>query len=72
MRNVAEKLLIYAVGRGTEYYDQPVIRQIVRDAAADDYRFSSLVMGVVASEPFLMRATEGLADGTVATAEAHD
>ena len=72
VRNVAEKLLIYAVGRGTEYYDQPVIRQIVREAAANDYRFSSLVLGVVASEPFLRRATEGLADGTVATAEAHE
>jgi hypothetical protein len=70
VRNVAEKLLIYAVGRGTEYYDQPVIRRIVRDAAAGDYRFSSLVLGVVNSEPFLKRATEGLAGGTVATADA--
>jgi hypothetical protein len=72
VRNIAEKLLIYAVGRGTEYYDQPVIRQIVRGAAANDYRFSSLVLGVVTSEPFLKRATESLADGTVATAEAHE
>jgi hypothetical protein len=72
VRNVAEKMLIYAVGRGTEYYDQPVIRQIVRDAAANDYRFSSLVLGVVNSEPFLKRATESLADGTIATAEAHE
>ena len=58
VRNVAEKLLIYAVGRGTEYYDQPVIRRIVRNAAAEDYRFSSLVLGVVMSEPFL-RARDG-------------
>jgi hypothetical protein len=72
VHNIAEKLLIYAVGRGTEYYDQPVIRQIVRGAAANDYRFSSLVLGVVTSEPFLKRATESLADGTVATAEAHE
>jgi hypothetical protein len=72
VRNIAEKMLIYAVGRGTEYYDQPVIRRIVRDAAANDYRFSSLVLGVVNSEPFLQRATESLAEGTVATADAHD
>ena len=71
VRNVAEKLLIYAVGRGTEYYDQPVIRQIVRNAAAEDYRFSSLVLGVVTSEPFLKRATENLADGAVAV-ELHE
>ena len=71
VRNVAEKLLIYAVGRGTEYYDQPVIRQIVRNAAAEDYRFSSLVLGVVTSEPFLKRATESLADGAVAV-ELHE
>ena len=71
VRNVAEKLLIYAVGRGTEYYDQPVVRQIVRNAAAEDYRFSSLVLGVVMSEPFLKRATESLADGAVAV-ELHE
>ena len=71
VRNVAEKMLIYAVGRGTEYYDQPVIRQIVRNAAAEDYRFSSLVLGVAMSEPFLKRATESLADGAVAV-ELHE
>ncbi len=69
VRNVAEKMLIYAIGRGTEYYDQPVVRQIVRDAAANDYRFSSIVLGVVQSRPFLMRAPEGLGTGSV-TAEA--
>jgi hypothetical protein len=57
--------MIYAVGRGLEYYDQPVIRDIVRNAAAADYRFSSLVLGVVTSGPFRQRATEGLADGAV-------
>jgi hypothetical protein len=72
VRNVAEKLMIYAVGRGTEYYDQPVIRQIARNAAADDYRFSSLVLGVVRSEPFLKRATESMVDGAVTTAELHE
>jgi len=71
VRNITEKMLIYAVGRGTEYYDQPVIRQIVRDAAPDQYRFSSIVLGVVNSEPFLMRSPESLANGTV-TAELRD
>jgi hypothetical protein len=53
---VVEKLLTYALGRGIEYYDQPAVRVIVRDAARNDYRFSSgLIMGVVRSVPFQMR-----------------
>jgi hypothetical protein len=63
VRNMTEKLLTYALGRGTEYYDQPVIRSIVRHAAANDYRFSRLVMGIVGSAAFQMRASEKLADG---------
>jgi uncharacterized protein DUF1592/uncharacterized protein DUF1588/uncharacterized protein DUF1587/uncharacterized protein DUF1585/uncharacterized protein DUF1595/cytochrome c len=55
---LTEKLLTYALGRGVEYYDQPAVRAIVRDAAADDYRFSSLVAGVVRSAPFRMRKSE--------------
>jgi len=47
-----EKLLTYALGRTVEYYDMPEVRQIIRDAAEDDYRFSSLVLGVVRSLPF--------------------
>jgi mono/diheme cytochrome c family protein len=54
VRVIAEKLMIYALGRGTEYYDMPVIRSIVRDAERNNYRFSSLVLGVVRSEPFQM------------------
>jgi hypothetical protein len=54
VRVVTEKLLIYALGRGTEYYDMPVVRSIVRDAERDRYRFSSLVLGVVRSAPFQM------------------
>ena len=45
---MTEKLLTYALGRGVEYEDMPLVRSIVRDAAEDDYRFSSLVMGIVA------------------------
>jgi hypothetical protein len=52
---MTEKLLIYALGRGTEYYDLPTVRAIVRDAAANDYRFSSLILGVVKSLPFQQR-----------------
>jgi mono/diheme cytochrome c family protein len=52
---MSEKLLTFATGRGIEYYDGPAIRKIVRDAGAQDYRFSSLVMGVVNSMPFRMR-----------------
>jgi hypothetical protein len=50
-----EKLSIYALGRGIEYYDMPAIRAIVRSAEQDDFRFSSLVYGIVTSAPFQMR-----------------
>ncbi len=52
---VTEKLLTYALGRGVEYYDHPWIRRIVRQAEADDYRWSSLILGIVESTPFQMR-----------------
>ena len=52
---VVEKLLTYALGRGVEYYDAPAIRSIVREAARNDFRFSSLITGVVRSLPFQMR-----------------
>ncbi len=55
---VTEKLLIYALGRGLEYYDRPAIRAIVRDAASDDFRWSSLLTGVAKSLPFQMRRSE--------------
>jgi mono/diheme cytochrome c family protein len=51
-RVVAEKLLTYALGRGVEHDDMPVVRAIVRGAEGAQYRFSSLVLGIVASEPF--------------------
>ena len=53
--DVAERLLTYALGRGVEYYDGPAIRAIVRQAAIKDYKFSSLVIGIVNSTPFQMR-----------------
>ena len=55
---LTDKLLTYALGRGMEYTDAPVIRQIVRDAAHSDYRFSSLILGVAKSTPFQMRRSQ--------------
>ncbi len=57
---LTEKMLTYALGRGLEYYDAPSVRAILRGAARDDYRFSSLIVGVVQSAPFKMRKAEGL------------
>jgi mono/diheme cytochrome c family protein len=51
----AEKLLTYALGRGLEYYDAPAVRAIVREAAPGDYRWSSIILGIVKSTPFQMR-----------------
>ncbi len=55
---VTEKLLTYALGRGVEHYDRPAIRAIVREAAANDYRWSSLILGVARSLPFQMRRSD--------------
>jgi mono/diheme cytochrome c family protein len=52
---LTEKLMIYALGRGVEYYDRPAVRAVMRDAARDDYRMASLIAGVVQSTPFRMR-----------------
>jgi hypothetical protein len=54
-RMFTEKLMTYALGRGVEYFDMPVIRSITRQAEQNDYRFSSIVMGIVTSAPFQMR-----------------
>ncbi len=52
---LAEKLETYGLGRGMDYYDAPAIRAIVRDARAQNYRISSIILGVVKSQPFQMR-----------------
>jgi mono/diheme cytochrome c family protein len=68
---LTEKMLTYALGRPLEYYDMPVVRGIVDGAARNDYRFSSLITGIVKSEPFEMkRALEGDGPG-VTTAAFH-
>jgi mono/diheme cytochrome c family protein len=53
-----EKLLTYALGRRVDYFDMPAVRTIVRDAARQDYRFSSLIAGIVKSVPFTMKRAE--------------
>ena len=55
VNTVTEKLLTYALGRGVEYYDEPAVRRIVRKASSNDYRWSSLILGIVKSTPFQMR-----------------
>jgi hypothetical protein len=53
-----ERLMTYALGRAVHYYDVPAVRAIVRDAARDNYRFSSLVLGIARSAPFQMRVKQ--------------
>jgi hypothetical protein len=65
-RTATEKLMIYALGRALTAADMPAARAIVRAAAEDDYRFSALVLGVIRSEPFTMRAAGTDARATVA------
>ncbi|HLI85668.1 MAG TPA: DUF1592 domain-containing protein [Bryobacteraceae bacterium] len=55
VETIAGKLMMYAIGRNVQYFDQPAIRTIVRDAAASNYTFTSLVLGVVKSPQFQMR-----------------
>jgi hypothetical protein len=67
--------MIFALGRVLEYHDMPVVRQIVRDAKADNYRFSAIVMGIANSAPFRMRIAPeppeaNSDDGTVAAVSA--
>ena len=64
-RTVTEKLMAYGLGRPIEYSDRPAVRKIVRDAAANNYRWSALVVGIVQSPAFLMRSMP--ADHTPAT-----
>jgi len=67
---IAEKLLMYAVGRNVQYYDQPAIRAIVKESARSNYTFASLVQGVVKSVPFQMREAQAAQDAKTAGASA--
>jgi len=55
VQTFVERLLIYALGRTTDYRDMPAVRKIVREAKRDDWRFDSIVWQIVTSEPFRMR-----------------
>jgi hypothetical protein len=55
---VTEKLLTYSLGRGVEFYDEPAIRKIVQESRSQDYRMSSLILGIVNSTPFQMRRAQ--------------
>jgi hypothetical protein len=65
---VTEKLMIYALGRGLEPADIPVVRSVIRDAADDDYALSSLIVGIVHSFPFQMRSNLPDGDGAASVA----
>src|SRR5262252_4441710 len=55
LNNLTVKLLTYALGRGVEVYDMPAVRRILKESAADNYRWSSLVIAIVRSVPFQKR-----------------
>jgi mono/diheme cytochrome c family protein len=63
---LTENLLTYALGRSLDYRDMPTVRRIVRQAAADDYRFKSLVLGVISSDAFRKREGEDVPPATTA------
>ena len=58
VRMMTEKMMTFGIGRGVEYYDMPVIRSIVKDSEKSNYKFSSLVMGIVKSAPFQTRVKQ--------------
>jgi hypothetical protein len=60
VRTMTQMLMTYALGRGTEYYDMPIVRAIARDSSKQNYRFSALVLGIVKSAPFQMKMTRPL------------
>jgi hypothetical protein len=63
VRTVTEKLMVYALGRGLTGTDMPAVRTVVREASRDNYRFSSLILGIVRSVPFRMRIAAPAAEG---------
>ena len=66
VRTGVEMLMTYGLGRGLEASDMPIVRSIMRDAAADDHRISSLVIGIVNSAPFQMRVAQSESNEAIA------
>jgi hypothetical protein len=62
VRNFTGNLMSYAIGRPIEYFDQPAVRAIQREAEANGYKMSSLIMGVVKSDAFQMRQAQTTAN----------
>ena len=71
VRTVTEKLLTYGLGRGVTYYDAPTVRQLVRNLEQDDYRWSSLIMGIVTSDPFQKRKVPEVVHSVESTVASH-
>jgi mono/diheme cytochrome c family protein len=71
VQTTTEKLMTYALGRGIEYHDMPTVRAIARSAAKDEYRFSSIILGIVGSDAFQMRAAEDTPAATEIVADSH-
>ena len=72
VQTVTQKLMTYGLGRSVEYFDMPAVRKIVRDAAKDNYKFSSIVLGIVKSPNFQMQRVPEPSEATarkVATAQ---
>ena len=68
VRTMTEKLLTYGTGRALRYYDMPVVRSIAHEAAKNDNRFSSLILGIVKSDPFQMRVKQSQPQAQLAAA----
>jgi hypothetical protein len=66
VRNLTEKLFVYALGRTVDYRDMPQVRAIARDAARSNYRMSSLILGIVKSPAFTMNRYDAEGEGTTA------
>jgi hypothetical protein len=66
IRSFTAKLLAYAMGRRIEFFDQPTVRKIVKEAEASDYRMSSFILGIVGSDPFQMMQVPVLDAGSLA------
>jgi hypothetical protein len=69
-RTFTQKLMTYGLGRGLEHRDRPLVRAVAREAAKQNYRFSSIVLGIVKSAPFQMKKAQS-ADAAVTTASHH-
>ena len=69
VRTFTENLLAYALGRRAEYFDQPLIRQLARNAEKDHYKMSSFILGVVKSDAFRMKRAEPVTETANAVAQ---